>query len=166
MNSLEQLVSYRCPPFSEYPAIPLYMDQVISLLTQAVNPFYPDTEAPVTASMINNYVKLKVLPAPVQKKYSRNQVVTLYIIFLLKQVLSMEEIRLLLQREFDPEDMEPSYRCFCAQLEGALSELAGDSIESFSGAHPLMEAAIRSLVYRRYVAVLLREPTAEDETEG
>ncbi|MCD8381462.1 MAG: DUF1836 domain-containing protein [Clostridiales bacterium] len=166
MNPLEQLVSYRCPPFSEYPAIPLYMDQVISLLNQAVCPFYPDSNAPVTASMINNYVKLKVLPAPVQKKYSRNQVVTLYVIFLLKQVLSMEEIRLLLRREFNPEDMEPSYRCFCAQLEGALSELAGDPVESLSGAHPLMEAAIRSLVYRRYVAVLLREQAGEDEAEG
>ncbi|MCC8181996.1 MAG: DUF1836 domain-containing protein [Clostridiales bacterium] len=165
MSLLEQLVSYRCPPFSEYPAIPLYMDQVISLLNQVVGPFYPDINAPVTASMINNYVKLKVLPAPVQKKYSRNQVVTLYVIFLLKQVLSMEEIRLLLQREFCADDIEPSYRCFCAQMEGALSELAGDPMESFSGAHPLMEAAIRSLVYRRYVAVLLRELPDEHERE-
>ena len=68
MEPLDVLQSYRCPRYLEYPSVPLYKDQVIGFLTQAVAPFYGAEQTPVTAAMINNYVKLKVISAPEQKK--------------------------------------------------------------------------------------------------
>lgn len=166
MDGLHQLTEYRCPRFQDYPAIPLYKDQVVAFLTQAVAPFYQGAPAPVTASMINNYVKLKVIAPPERKKYTRHQLICLYVIFLFKQVLSMDEIRLLLQREFSPEAAESSYERFSALLEGTLASLAsGEPLPGF-GEHPLLEAAIRSFVYKRYAVVLLgqTEAPAEEST--
>jgi DNA-binding transcriptional MerR regulator len=107
--------------------------------------------------MINNYVKLKVLTAPEHKKYSRDQVVCLYLIFLLKQVLSMEEIRQLLALEFSQDGMEESYQHFCARLEGELACLRNQTAPLPSQGHPLSEAVIRSFVYKRYAVVLLSQ---------
>lgn len=153
MTQLEQLTGYRCPAYAAYPSIPLYRDQVLGFLNEVLAPLWGPGETPVTASMINNYVKGRVLPPPVQKKYSRDQVVCLYLINLLKQVLSMEEIRALLTLEFPQGQVEAGYARFCRRLEGELQGLS--SAPPAREGHPLLEAAVRSLVYRRYAAALL-----------
>lgn len=81
------LAEYHCPRYEELPHIALYKDQVVSVLNEAVGPFYPQGETPVTATMVNNYVKMKLLAPPEKKKYSTGQIAYLYVIFLLKQVL-------------------------------------------------------------------------------
>ena len=53
------LCEYHCPRYEELPHIALYKDQVVSVLNEAVSPFYPHGETPVTATMVNNYVKMK-----------------------------------------------------------------------------------------------------------
>lgn len=153
------LTEYRCPEYHQFPAIPLYKDQVISFLTQHIAPFYPGLSAPVTAAMINNYVKLKVLTPPEKKKYSREQLVCLYVIFLLKQVLSMEEIGLLLRKEFAPEAAKSSYLYFSARLEETLR-----TPESPAGAgqRPLLDAAVRAFASKQYVSALLREAQGDE----
>lgn len=156
MQTLEQLSAYRCPAFGDYPSIPLYRDQVLAFLNQALSPLW-DGEEVVTASMINNYVKLKVLPAPAHKRYSREQVVQLYLINLFKQVLTMAEIRTLLALDFPAENMAEGYARFCRRLEAELGALTGETMPPESGGHPAMEAAVRSLVYRRCAAVLLEQ---------
>lgn len=157
MDQLELLTEYRCPRYEDFPAIPLYKDQVVSFLSQAVEPFYEQEQTPVTAAMINNYVKLKVISPPERKKYTREQVICLYVTFLLKQVLSMEEIRILLEQEFPPERVQDAYRCFTQLLEGTLSHLIHGEPLPVSAQPSLLEAAIRSFLYRRYAVTLLRE---------
>ena len=59
------------PSWDKLPSFELYMDQVIVLLSQYLS-FMPqdDCEGPrITASIINNYVRMRVMPAPVKKKY-------------------------------------------------------------------------------------------------
>ncbi|MBQ3089722.1 MAG: DUF1836 domain-containing protein [Oscillospiraceae bacterium] len=158
MKAIEVLRAYRCPGYQDYPAISLYKDQVVTFLNEAVAPFYPGESSPVTAAMINNYVKLKVISPPVRKKYDREQVVSLYVLFLLKQVLSMEEIRKLLQREFARQELEVSYKYFKHGLERALSSLPSPALMTETqGERPLLEAAIGSFVCRQCVSLLLRE---------
>lgn len=161
MNTPEALFGYRCPTYSEYPSVPLYKDQVIGFLTNAVAPLYGAEQTPVTAAMINNYVKLKVISPPEQKKYSRDQLICLYVIFLLKQVLSIDEIRQLLRLEFPPEDVQGSYARFCARLEHALASLSAAGTTAPAEDHPLLDAAIRSFVYKRFTVVLLEQATAQ-----
>ena len=93
------LAEYHCPRYEELPHIALYKDQVVSVLNEAVGPFYPQGETPVTATMVNNYVKMKLLAPPEKKKYSTGQIAYLYVIFLLKQVLSIGEIAALLRMQ-------------------------------------------------------------------
>ena len=88
-DNFRRLCEYHCPRYEELPHIALYKDQVVSVLNEAVSPFYPHGETPVTATMVNNYVKMKLLSPPEKKKYSTEQIACLYVIFLLKQVLSI-----------------------------------------------------------------------------
>ena len=120
MNQLELLTAYRCPRYEDFPAIPLYKDQVVSFLTQAVAPFYDGEQAPVTAAMINNYVKLRILPPPVKKRYNRTHLCHLIIICLLKQVVSISEIRALLAIQTQSYPFPKAYDYFCTELEKAL----------------------------------------------
>ena len=56
------------PAWEDFPALPLYMDQVIYLMNRYLPPLLPGEpeEQAVTPAMINNYVKLKIIPAPVK----------------------------------------------------------------------------------------------------
>lgn len=65
-----------------YPDMGLYMEQVITLLGTQL-----EDDDGITANMINNYVKDGYIPRPVQKKYYRDQVLRLSILFQLKSVL-------------------------------------------------------------------------------
>ena len=67
------LNSFRLPQWNELPDMDLYMDQVVILLQRYLN-FLPEDEhgnAAITASIINNYVRLKIMPPPIKKKYTR-----------------------------------------------------------------------------------------------
>lgn len=59
----QQLQTYHCPRWQELPSLGLYMDQVLQVLGEATAPLRPAGEPACTATMINNYVKLKVLAA-------------------------------------------------------------------------------------------------------
>ena len=67
------LNNYKLPAWKELPDIGLYMDQVIALLGQYLDfiPMEDSKDKPVTPTTINNYVRLKVMPAPEKRKYYR-----------------------------------------------------------------------------------------------
>lgn len=156
MESLDRFTGYRCPAYGAFPSIPLYRDQVLGFLNEALSPLLGEEE-PLTTAMINNYVKLKVLSAPVHKKYSRDQVVCLYLIGICKQVLSMEEIRRLLALDFPEGEMEGAYNRFCAMLEAELDGMKGMSALPHQQDRTLSHAVICAFVYRRFAALLLQE---------
>ena len=56
----EQLSKYKVPDYENFPEIDLYMDQVLTYVDKYL-PSYLDTNSKLTASMINNYVKDKVI---------------------------------------------------------------------------------------------------------
>ena len=91
----EVMLSAAFPEWERIPDLGLYMDQVITFMERAFSEALPEGE--ITRSMVNNYVKSGLLPRPVGKKYDREHLALLIMIFLLKQVLSMEDIALLLE---------------------------------------------------------------------
>ncbi len=78
------------PEWEMLPDIGLYMDQVITLMERTFSPALPKGE--ITKSMVNNYVKVELIPRPVGKKYDREHLALLMMIGVLKQALSMESI--------------------------------------------------------------------------
>lgn len=93
-----KIVKHKLPYWEELPEIDLYMDQVIALMEKYLyfNKTDEDTKI-ITNSMINNYVKLGIMPAPVKKKYSREHIAYLIIICSLKQALPISDIKKLIE---------------------------------------------------------------------
>ena len=91
----EYLRGYRLPKWEELPAIELYMEQVIALLTQYLD-FLPQGEHGeriVTVSAVNNYVRMKIMPAPRRKKYGRVHIAYLIMICTLKQSVNIAYVQ-------------------------------------------------------------------------
>lgn len=84
---------------SDIPCIDLYMDQVTTLFNDRLS-HQKRTEDDVilTKTMINNYAKAKILPPIKNKKYNKQQIMLLVLIYNLKQILSLEDIKAI----FDP----------------------------------------------------------------
>lgn len=104
------------PDWDELPYIELYMDQVISILERYLE-FYRtalEKEKTVTASMINNYVKLGTIPPPVKKKYSRIHMAYLIIVFTLKQTLDMATIQKIIPVGISEDSVKQIYNSFVA----------------------------------------------------
>ena len=88
------LDGFRLPGWDELPKIALYMDQVIGLINQYLGFFVydPSEEKLLTPSMVNNYVKQRLLPAPVRKKYGRKHIALLIMICTMKQTIGMAAV--------------------------------------------------------------------------
>lgn len=120
-----QMAQHHLPRWEDLPDIDLYMDQVISLLDKYLIPLSSgQTDHFVTASMINNYVKLHILPPPVKKRYNRGHLAQLVVITLLKQVLSITEIKQLLDLHLAQQELSLAYDSFCAAQEHAYAQMA------------------------------------------
>ncbi len=70
--------------------------------------------------MINNYVKHGVLKPPINKKYNRNHMASLFVIFILKQVYSISDIKKLISLGIHTSPIELAYDRFCSELEKAI----------------------------------------------
>ena len=123
----EGLEQFDLPDWDSLPQLDLYMDQVILLLTRYLTPIDRDAEEKfVTASIINNYVRMRVIPPPVKKRYSRIHLAYLVIICTLKQSLSISCIQRLLPEEHSEEAARQLYTEFVGQYRrstGFLREL-------------------------------------------
>lgn len=93
-----KIVKHKIPYWEELPEIDLYMDQVIALMEKylSLHKNSDDTKV-ITSSMINNYVKLGIMPAPVKKKYSREHIAYLIMICTLKYALPISDIKNLIE---------------------------------------------------------------------
>lgn len=107
--------------WEELPDLELYMDQVITFLNRHLAPLLEEDRELVTAAMVNNYVKQGLIPKPEKKKYTRRHVAYLMTITILKQVLTITEIRdgiVLYTRQMGTA--QRSYDHFCEEMELAL----------------------------------------------
>ena len=93
-NWLNELNNFSFKNYEELPDINLYMEQVVTFLEKQLYIFQTTTlDKQITPSMINNYVKGEVLPAPIAKKYNREHIALIEEICTLKQVLSIAEVK-------------------------------------------------------------------------
>ncbi len=112
--------AFRCPRWAELPALSLYMDQVLIVLEDGLNLFSEKMEIATTSTMINNYVKLKLLTPPVNKKYSKEHIAKLMMICVLKREFSMSEVAGLIELITENRGIDEAYDLFCDKLEHSL----------------------------------------------
>lgn len=94
LESLDK-VDYIKP--EEIPNIDLYMDQVTTFMDEHLSSTKRyDEDKILTKTMINNYSKNNLLPPSVRKKYSKEHVLLLILIYYFKNILSIKDIETLL----------------------------------------------------------------------
>ena len=81
----------------DIPDLDLYMDQIMTLFeTHLANNKKNEEDKLLTKTMINNYSKAKVITPVKGKKYTKEQILQMLIIYQLKNNLSIQEIKELL----------------------------------------------------------------------
>ena len=119
-----EIVHYHCLRWQELPDLSLYMDQVLSILEKQLGVLACGPEdKQLTSTMINNYVKHKVIPAPVKKRYEKQHLASLMMVCIAKQVLSLTEIVQMMRFLTQTAEMEQVYDSFCEILERALQKV-------------------------------------------
>ena len=110
----ERIKQYHLPTWDELPKIELYMDQVIVLLSDYLEIFsaVSHDDKLVTPTMINNYVKLKIIPAPVKKRYSKVHLAYLVMVCILKQTLAISMISKIIPPDLTEEELKAVYTSF------------------------------------------------------
>ena len=120
------------------PDINLYSEQVV----QIINEFLSSnvilgrevdfTESFITPNMINNYVKLKLIDSPENKRYSRVQIAQLLVISLLKQVYSTDDIIKFFNITVKAVPLDRAYTSFVRLLTEAIGLvfIEGEKVES------------------------------------
>ena len=112
-NWLNDLNNFSFKNFEQLPDLELYMDQVVTFLEKQLYIFQTSTlDKQITPSMINNYVKGEVLPAPKSKKYSKEHLALIEEICTLKQVLSIAEVKQILDKSYSDENKSDSFNHF------------------------------------------------------
>ena len=128
MQKLEEWLTsireYEPPNWDRLPELDLYMDQVITFLNKLLAPFAAENERPLTSSMINNYVKDEVLPRPNKKKYSRDHLAMLVMIYILKSILSLPEIHEIITGLTAEKRVMELYPDFADKQKRTLQEVA------------------------------------------
>ena len=112
------------PMWTGLPMLELYMDQVIILLNSYMRIIKDENgeSETITKNMINNYVKMKVVPAPVKKKYSRTHIAYLIMVCIMKQIFSISMIKSMLPDFDDEEKIKATYNSFVKHLVSASEE--------------------------------------------
>ena len=110
----EYLNHYKLPAWKELPDIGLYMDQVIALLAQYLDfiPVEDQKDKPVTPTTINNYVRLRIRPAPVKRKYFRVHIAYLIMILTMKQSISISDVQKILPADSSEDCVRSVYEAY------------------------------------------------------
>lgn len=86
----------------DIPSIELYMDQVTTFMDKYLsqNKRYEEDKT-LTKTMINNYTKNNLLPSPEKKRYTKEHLILLIYIYYLKNVVSINDIQIMLKPLID-----------------------------------------------------------------
>lgn len=153
------ILEFHCPRFNELPKVPLYKDQVIIYIEDIlkdINIGY--NEKILTPTMINNYVKQKVVYPPKDKRYNENHLAYLIVVCILKQVFTLQEICCLIKKQIDTYPIEEAYDSFCNELEKSLKSVfitrdfsKLNSVKEVSEEYDVLKSAVISFANKVYI---------------
>ena len=113
----ESVRGLRLPRYAEIPTVGLYLEQTIKYINSYLAPLGC---LELTGSMVSNYVKKGLIPAPVKKQYFPEQISYLFFVALAKKLTSMENIDLLISVQRAPYTLPVAYDYMCGELENML----------------------------------------------
>ncbi|MDO0893849.1 MULTISPECIES: DUF1836 domain-containing protein [Enterococcus] len=161
------LLNFHLPRWEELPTLELYMDQVITLIDQYLSPVIQTEKHPLlTSSMVNNYVKKGMIPSPEKKRYNQKHLAFLIAITMLKQVLTIPEIKTGILFQGKAVGIRNAYNVFCEEQEKVIhlvgKEAMGEPEQMTSEPIPIELVAMKGAT-RSFANKLLAEKTIELE---
>ncbi len=90
-DMIDSLIEKNIIAYTDIPNIDLYVDQVTSFIEQNIGNFSKDKS--LTKPMINNYCKNGVIPPSDKKKYNRNHILLLILIYNTKSILQINDLK-------------------------------------------------------------------------
>ncbi|MGI2328722.1 DUF1836 domain-containing protein [Planococcus sp. YIM B11945] len=121
---IEELALHNQVQLEDIPKIDLYIDQVIQLFeTSFAESKRSEGEKILTKTMINNYAKGKLFYPLHNKKYSRNHIMLISLIYQMKSVLSINDVKKVLEginkkAEQQELNLEPFYTSYLSLQQG------------------------------------------------
>lgn len=163
----EPIRAFHVPRLQEIPDVGLYLEQV----TRYVNHSLAGCGvSPVTASMVSNYVKQKIIPGPAKKTYAPESVAYLIFVACVKSVATMEDIRRLIAIQQGSYELAAAYDYFCEEFENLLQYVFGlrPAPAAVGGEETdekrLLRAALLSATHKLYLDAYLRLLSGGEET--
>ncbi len=150
VKSIQEL---RMPKYNEIPNVGLYLEQTAKYISKEC---YLG-EMQLTGSMISNYVKKGLIESPVKKQYSRDQIGYLIFITMAKSVMTMEDIKLLIEIQKKDYSAEVAYNYFAEEFENAVRYVFGlnSGMETVGENNREEKAMLRNVViavaYQTYI---------------
>jgi len=158
MNDItqEMIMKIHIPRWNELPEIDLYLDQVVNYIEKYLGQYTVNKEDKIiTKTMINNYVKQGIMPAPEKKKYSRSHIAYLIVICVLKQVYSISDIGKLISLTIQSFELSKAYNRFCANLEVSVKNVFSrkefPNTEKMTEEQYLLKNVVQSVADKLYV---------------
>lgn len=166
-----KIINFHCPRFNELPQVPLYKDQVILYIEQQLDPININKkEKLLTPTMLNNYVKQKVISPPQNKKYDQSHLAYLIVVCILKQIFSLSEVCDLLKYQSSICSTEYGYNSFCKDIEMAIKSVFktrdfsnANSKENESFGSEILRSAVMCFANKVYIQRFLKESRSEEE---
>jgi len=110
------IAAFRLPRYAQIPEVGLYLEQVVRYINARLAPL---GEPELTGSMVSNYVKQKLVPAPQKKLYTAEHLARLLFIAVVKPVVPLEGLRLMCY------PLQTAYDYFCDEFENMLGAAFG-----------------------------------------
>ena len=169
----ESVRSFDIPRLGEIPNVGLYLEQVTRYVNQSITGC---GLSPITASMVSNYVKQKIIPGPEKKAYGAESIAYLIFVSCIKSVVAMDDIRALIGIQHETYDLPTAYHYFCEEFENLIRYVFGasDHLASVgqdeSDEKELLRSALLSVTHKLYLDAYLRllrqdAERAQKETE-
>ena len=106
-RTIEGFVDKGTISLEEFPDMEIYMDQAETFINKELSVYKKnEKDKVITKTMIGNYVKHNMLPRPSNKKYSRDHLILLTLIYYLKGTFQMDEIEKLMKPLIDNYNSE------------------------------------------------------------
>ena len=163
----------------DIPDLDLYMDQVIQLFEGKLSTLKRDADDKVlTKTMINNYAKAKLLMSVKNKKYSKEHLILMSLIYDFKGILSINDIKTILDpivkkyeggEEYDLRDLYTKYlqvnkedgEKFTEFFNGEVNKIKNEEIEYEDKFLLIASMISMSNMYRRMGEKLIDELLGE-----
>ena len=179
LPELEILIrNHKLPSWEQIPDIGLYMDQVILLINEYLEIYIKNVNDSkiITPSIINNYVKMGIIPPPVKKKYFRVHLAYLLIVCSLKQSLSISTITKIIPVNINNDEVEKIYSAFSEseyavfnslsdEVSSALSPIMDEDDSDDAFYNLIMQTALSANAFKLLTEKMTFEPDDSEEDE-